>query len=53
MPLDSKELEFQYDTKNINYVDLELSYDHFSDANWSIFQNMKREKIGFKVMAQI
>ena len=33
-PLDSTELELQYDTKN--YVDMELSYDHFSDADKSI-----------------
>ena len=36
-----------------NYVDPELSYDHFSDVNGSIFQKIKMEKIGFKVMAKL
>ena len=35
-----------------NYVDTGLSYDHFSDANRSIFKKTKMEKIGFEVMAK-
>ena len=37
----------------LNYLDQELSYNHFSDANGSIFQKIKMEKIGFKNMATI
>ena len=29
--------------KTCNYVDLELSYDHFSDANGSISKKMKKK----------
>ena len=36
-----------------NYVGSELSYDHFSDVNGSIFQKIKMEKIGFKFMAKL
>ena len=36
-----------------NYLDSELSYEHFSDANGSIFQKLKMKKIAFKVMAAI
>ena len=38
--------------RTCNYVDPELSYDHFSDANGSIFQKIKMGKIGFKVMVK-
>ena len=40
-------------TRTINYVVPELSYNHFSDAHRSIFQKIKMEKIGFKVMAKL
>ena len=39
--------------RTLNYVDLELSYDHISDVNRSIFQKIKMEKIGFKVMPKL
>ena len=39
--------------RTLNYVDPELSYDHFSEANGLIFQKMKMEKIGFKAWQKI
>ena len=37
----------------IHFKHKELSYDHFSGADGSIYQILKMEKIGFKVMATI
>ena len=44
---------FNMTPRTYNYGDPELSYDHFSDVNGSIFQKIKMEKIGFKVMAKL
>ena len=45
---------FNMTPRTWNYVDPELSYDHFSDTNRTIFiMEIKMEKIGFYNSAKI